>query len=264
MLGHINCIISAPRTGSNKFCEVISGVKTVDGYYEIFHELDAYGINNNVISFINKKMNTSFENTVDEDFGIFRRSQPDVFLELLNKYLLEENKKHLFFKLFFNQLPEEALEKLFKVKKISFIFLVRNILDIYISQVKASDLSSWDSVDTTQIKINLDRKKFLTYQDRILNWYSYCYSKINNKSTIKFINYENIFSNGDVDKNILSSVGLNKEKSIIKEPFFVKQDKNIDWFDKVKNPDTVLGLLNENKIIVDIQKYIEDKFKMGV
>ena len=71
-----------------------------------------------------------------------------------------------------------------------YIYLTRNAIDSYISNIKAKTINAWDGVDTTSIKANVDIKDLYTYID----WTNFCISTITNSiEKISIIYYKWLF-----------------------------------------------------------------------
>ena len=71
-----------------------------------------------------------------------------------------------------------------------YIYLNRNAIDSYISNIKAKTINAWDGVDTTSIKANVDIKDLYTYID----WTNFCISTITNSiEKISIIDYKWLF-----------------------------------------------------------------------
>tara|TARA_X000000368_G_C22900784_1_gene654009 strand:+ start:169 stop:966 length:798 start_codon:yes stop_codon:yes gene_type:complete len=258
------CLITVARSGSNWFCNAVKNIDGIKGYYELFHPLQPYGLSNNDIEYLSKIHRDQFsyvDGSIDDNqFNKFRLSKPNMFLSTLLKLAQENNDKKIFFKLFNEHLSDNSLKKLHRNKSLHYIFLLRNILDSYISLEKASNLNKWNKVDTTDIKIEIDKSKLLSYQTKILKWYKYNYSSISNENIINIVNYEDISVRSDKEKslnNIYSSLNFKDLKiAIDKKHSYTVQDKNESWRDKVININEVERLLKNKKIITNLKERI--------
>lgn len=53
------------------------------------------------------------------------------------------------------------------------IFVVRRLIDTYVSLVKATALDAWRGTDLTPVKVKLDAGRFATWLDEQHSWYGY-------------------------------------------------------------------------------------------
>ena len=70
-------------------------------------------------------------------------------------------------------LPREVVERdLLGRPGMRTIFVVRRLIDTYVSLVKATALDAWRTTDLTPVKVKLDAGRFATWLDEQQAWYS--------------------------------------------------------------------------------------------
>jgi hypothetical protein len=71
-------------------------------------------------------------------------------------------------------LPRDVVERdLLGRPRMRTIFVVRRLIDTYVSLAKATALDAWRDTDLTPVKVKLDARRFLTWLDEQQAWYGY-------------------------------------------------------------------------------------------
>lgn len=261
----IICLISSPRTGSNRLCEIVKSIPEVNGMYEIFHPENAWGIKAEEIEYINSITGSSFKierHSNEPELIEFIRQNPSRFLELIVNFSEKAGYKYLFFKVFSEHMPLDQLMSLAVIHNINFVFLTRNTIDTYISLVKASSTDQYDRVNTTSLKPEISVNQFLDFQNNMIKWYTSCFLYDATRQTPIVIRYEDLYdsktSDVDVIGEALASFGIEIPKNT-KEFRHQRQDMTPDWRDKIANPEDLETLILQHRVITDISTMLNIK-----
>lgn len=182
------------------------------------------------------------------------------FVILLSDFFNELNYKYLTVKFTKNyKVSDFHLLKIANMKNTSTIFILRNPMDIYISQQKADNIKVWKSVDTTEMKIEVNPNKFLSFYKQLMEFYQNSYKIFSQNNHIKIITYDEIYNNSnnwqdnviDLFNNITHQ---NNFKEYHSDSKFIKQDKSKNWRDKVTNPIQIEDFISNNQEV-----YIESE-----
>ena len=74
--------------------------------------------------------------------------------------------------------------------RFKYIYLTRNAIDSYISNIKANSINCWNDVDTTDIEVDINMRRLYQYID----WTNFCISTITNSiEKISIIDYRWLF-----------------------------------------------------------------------
>ncbi len=190
------CLISNPRTGSNRVCEIVGSMPSVCMRYEIFHSENAWGVSAEDIEYINLHNSTAFEiqnHSNQAQFTDYRRTCPAEFLNLLSRHDQQAGSQYFFFKLFDHHLTFDRFLKLSKSGHIQFVFLTRGTIDMYISALKANEVNQFSRVDTTNIMPRVSVENFLSFQQEHVRWYSSAYVVARQVCDPIIVRYEDIF-----------------------------------------------------------------------
>jgi hypothetical protein len=223
------------RTGSSYLMQVFKSchkTKVLSAYGEIFTSIDI----------ILRSFNIDNKNT---EWAI---NNPIEYLDLINNKIKNTNIDYLFSKIqikYFMNLSPDQQSRLINYPDSKIIIIKRNILDTYISEVKAKQVNKMSMVDTSDIKIHLDINDFLEYYKLVISYYKRLTELLreNNKKYL-ILNYEDIHENRlNVDKinYILEKLkyldlNLNINHDMYKSINFVfKQDRNTSIKNKILN-----------------------------
>ena len=221
------------RTGSSYLMQVFKScnkTKVLSAYGEIFTSVDL----------ILKSFNITNKNSE------WAKNNPIDYLDLITSNI--KNHDNLFSKIqikYFMSLSPDQQARLINYPDSKIIIIKRNILDTYISDIKAKQVNKMSMIDTSEIKIYLDINDFLEYHTLVTSYYKRLTEILreNNKKYL-IINYEDIHKNileENKIKYILDRIKfLDLELSINPDiyktiNFVFKQDKNTHVRDKILN-----------------------------
>lgn len=172
----------------------------------------------------------SFENSghrVEADGGLANgsaRANPSGFLDALSESSNLLDYKFVAMKLLWHQLSGEDIRRVIERLDVTTLVLIRDPVDTYISEIKATRTSAWNSLDYTDLKPELDpdhfkdwtihRKKFLDFIEK-------------NASFIwGYLRYEDLFGNQRKgDKSFSRAMALMGLSAHNEGPTTVKQDR---------------------------------------
>lgn len=235
-------ILTPGRSGSTYFLNNIANIPEFYAFGEIFSNDGLNRLNGYENDFISK---TNIQN---DDLYEFIKHNPEILLDFL-KTKLDDRYKIFFYKILIHQLQLKHIIKICKRSENKTIFLVRNVIDTYISDFKAEHFSVYTYLDTTnykpEIDINLLMDFYYDMNDRLIKIYD-------NVDTIKIvIGYEN-FIDVDQDKLIKNYIKLFLIFGINIPTFNLgnlpKQDKNSFWGDKISNYNEINHFIIENNL----------------
>ena len=166
------CFVAAPRTGTNHFCNILKNYTEINSHFEIFHKLGAMGLSDDDVASVSKDFQKNFAGREDPALVASIKLQPGRFVESLQRRTQDLNKSVLSFKVFPGQLPDELfLNEILLREDVVPIFILRRLIDSYISTEKAKKLKSWHTTDTTDQKISLRADEFLAWRREVCEWY---------------------------------------------------------------------------------------------
>lgn len=242
------CLYSNPRTGSNHICELLNSNLNIISLYEIFHTYDVKNFINNeyldaLIPYMIEHANIKFNNINDfkQQLFFFRNENMVLFFNLIINFFKKiKNIDAICFKLFDGHIIDEEIFNEI-INKCDFILVLkRNVVDTFVSELKAEQTKEFINFDTTELKIIFDASKFKDYMLTSNKWYN----KITRINKLLFvINYE-CFCDKNIEqkysylqKNIFDQLGI---KLILNTEYTLtifKQDKNKNIEDKIINID---------------------------
>jgi len=263
-MSRVIAVIATERTGTNYFCDLMIKSLSINGMYEIFHPDMPYGLNDVLIA---KALNKSLKEISALDNKLkakLVKSNPKHIIDVLVRH---EQKTSLF-KIFPGHLNSSVVKSsILENPDVIKVIIDRSPLDVYISQHKAGSISKWGHVDTTDIKINLDRCQFDAWFKNRKEWYDVCSNTVENSNQkYVYINYSDIESRTPEELvNFFIQLMAECDCKLIKSDAIVsnlmkKQDNSQSPAHKVKNwpqfersfPGGVIdshyfsGFLNEN------------------
>lgn len=233
------------------------------------------------------KDNMSIENFLIENEKIFINSNhKDLYKKLLNKKSLKTENilvyidilskltssvgyKYALFKITphkSNLINNISLQDIANDKDSEFFFFFRNIMDIYISALKAKKLKKWSEIDTTTMTLNIDKERFYKFYKFYVEWILSSVEELKIKKRINYFTYEDIFNNQKkIIDNFLKSFNylidendlkINHKDAINVLGSYTKQDKSLDWRQKINNSDEIEEFIRSKNIILNPSKII--------
>ena len=170
-------------------------------------------------------------------------NKPKSLIFKVHKHLMK-NEEYFMFKVFHDHLKISQLKELLEFRLNKIIILKRRPIDMFISLCKAQKLKKFSYVDTTDLKIKIDTKRFLKYHFTIKKSYE-LYKKLSlkHKGKINIIDYDEFkgFKEDEtylILKNKLTSIGINLNPDFNTSSKFFKQEKELLYASKVVNWET--------------------------
>lgn len=236
---NVIALIATERTGTNYFCDLMGKSLNINRMYEIFHPDVPYGLEDALIA---KALNKSFKEVAglnNKEKARLVRGNPGQIVDGLVNY----GEKDSLFKVFSGHLDHSFVKTgILKRPDIIKVIIDRSPLDVYISQQKAGTISKWGNVDTTGIKINLDRRQFDAWFKTRKSWYDFCVHtlKRSNQKCVS-INYTDIETRTpealvDFFIGLMATHGCNLTRSdVAVRGLMKKQDNSQGPWQKVGN-----------------------------
>lgn len=184
-----------------------------------------------------------------------------VYINILSKLTSSVGYKYALFKITphkSNLINNISLQDIADDKDSEFFFFFRNIMDIYISSLKARKLQKWSGIDTTTMTLNIDKERFYKFYKFYVQWILTNLEILKSTKRIKFFSYEDIFNDetkiitkfsesfnylietNDYENDYNNSINLLSE--------FKKQDKTLNWRNKINNSDEIHEFIISKKI----------------
>ena len=238
-MSDVIAIIATERTGTNYFCDLIIKALDINGMYEIFHPDVSYGLSDVLIS---RALSREFKSVC----SLNRKEKADLVRanpELVLDGLASHSAKTSVFKIFPGHLHDKVVrEAILENHNVRKVVIDRSPLDVFISQHKAGSIAKWGGVDTTGLKVDLDRKKFDAWFKSRSAWYEQAKNiTINSGQAITYLNYRDIESRSpealvEFFINQMAEVGCKLLKSDHPVSDLMKrQDKSAGPAEKVSN-----------------------------
>jgi hypothetical protein len=231
-------IISHPRFGSTFLCELLNSVEDTKCYFEIFHH-HSKAVENGFRDDTKKMLDVLNCNNVEEVKLALRR-RPEKCVDQLQKI---SQKKNIFFKVFPGHVNDDTLRRLIAHSD-NCIFLKRNVLNAYCSNIIANQSSKWQDLNTSESKVFFYRKKFLWFIHGVLKFYDKCEKICNDLGvSYSYVDYELLSINGAVNADyIKNKFNLELQSTTTK---IKKQDKRDVPIEKLFNSESAMRFLKK-------------------
>ncbi|WP_221585421.1 hypothetical protein [Microbacterium sp. G2-8] len=165
-------VLSAPRNGTNYFCECLDGLPEVVGLYEIFNPGGVYGTGReNLLPALVQAADVRAGSETDPELIRFFREQREEALSALAEAVRHTGRGVLAYKVFPSQVEHDALIGLLSAPHRRAMFLVRDRLSVYVSYRKALLAESWKHTDTSGIRPEIDADDFLAWSRENDVWF---------------------------------------------------------------------------------------------
>jgi hypothetical protein len=166
------CILSVGRTGTNHLAKILSHIPEIDSRRELFNLDRIWWMHPHELAEFSRRVGKALPCSPESRQTVNTvRRRPGLALDCLVDMLAPE-KRVLTFKVFVNQLTVRQVKKaIIRRPDTVIIFIRRRPIDTYISHRKASQLRQWVRVDTTDIKVNIDVRRFLKWWRQTSAWY---------------------------------------------------------------------------------------------
>lgn len=254
-------IISAPRSGTNYFCDTMEAFSEIAGLFEIFNPRGVFGASGYpelFTSFLDGNPKLVEGTPIAEQPVLIRtfRDQPVASVQILEEDLHKVRKEYISYKIFPNQIPDEKLTVLLRELAAAAIFIVRSRIATFISFKKAMLTDQWHNTDTRDMKLSLDLQEFLSWCEGHDAWFHNT-SDIAMRLRIPslFISYEsdiNMDKENLVEKILLGmrSIGVSLHyPDTMTHAKFRKQDTQGDPFDKLENGTEIREALSQQGLL---------------
>lgn len=237
-------VLGLGRSGSNLLSSILRNIEGNAGFFEIFFEHKAQGLQHfpEILKRVAVAIGTETEDPESPSFLAARDADPVAFFEALSAASRAEGHQSMTCKIFAKQISISNLQILLRRPNLSVIYLTRNRIDRYISDIKGSITKRYVQDDTTQLRPRLDVTKFLSkafQQDRELD--EMHRAVVESGVRFSHLRYEMDLDQDDILRTArvtetLRALGhVPTFKTIGTENWIVKQDQNPDWRAKVEN-----------------------------
>ncbi|MCV0424332.1 MAG: sulfotransferase domain-containing protein [Roseibium sp.] len=171
---HRLIVVACERSGTNWHQELLSNHSTAYVLNDFFNPVGAFGLARYNEAGL-KAIRSFFRNEAleerSEQLTATIRSDPEKFLSFLGDHAREMGKTVLSLVLFPDHLPQISVRRLLDSERTSIVFLVRNRLERYVSLLKARQLRIWKRRDTSDMRVKVDLRAFLSESRVIDDWY---------------------------------------------------------------------------------------------
>ncbi|KZX58398.1 hypothetical protein A3709_02750 [Halioglobus sp. HI00S01] len=233
-------IIATERTGTNYFCDLVGKGLQLKQMWEIFHPSVPFGLTPEDIA---SGCNIPIER-VQKMSDIDRASLVRKNCRGIVTYLSGHEETSLF-KIFPNHLnAKQVRRQILKNQKVQKVIIDRNVIDVYVSELKAVHIQKWGHVDTSEIRVMIDFGRFKKWLQERRRWYSHALEILQSSGQdYIYYPYSKISSLSPEDlvhdfHSSLSSMGIEVESREGElENLLQKQDRSKSYSEKVKNWD---------------------------
>lgn len=240
-------VLSAPRSGTNFFCECLADLPEVMGMHEIFNKDGVFGVDSDrKLSILNEVTGLNASSLRSEQLINFFRDRPIEAVEALSETARQIDKKFVSYKIFPGHVSNPSLEELLSAKHRYPIVLTRRRLDVYVSLQKARISKSWRHSDTSDLKPRIETHEFLEWSKANDDWYRQITDSLDRHGRgFRILSYS-----ADVDipkselmRNLVTTLrfeGIDvSAPSAPEAERFNRQDLKTDPFSKIANGDEV-------------------------
>jgi hypothetical protein len=250
-------ILSAPRSGTNYFCECMNAFPEVHGFHELFNPNAAFGLGRRIAPDVGKQLGLDdVEVATDPRLTRIFHDDPLRALRAVTAVSREMGATTISYKIFPRQLPMEKLEQIIDDDHRHVVFMVRRRLDVYISYQKAVATGSYTQTSTAEVKPTIDVEDFLAWARRTDEWYDACFDLVRARG--RKISIARYRTDINLPKRVLlerTSEALAYHGVTVTLPErrlrrkFQRQDKNVGPFMKIANGDELRAALRERKAL---------------
>lgn len=250
-------VVSLPRSGTNYFCATIGTIRNALSMGEIFSPTGVMGLSGK--SFLESEFAAEIGAEGHRTPGLIGtfRTDPLRSVARIKRAMREApNKSLLSFKVFPDQLTEEDLHALCSSHADAAIILVRARLDCFVSLLIARKAGTFHSVDTSDIRVEVDPDAFLEWAREADAWLA------RQERMIRDTGLPLILLSYDIDVN--KATPLLQEKiyfllrslmlpAVFPKPrdkvHFSKQDDRSDVFDRISNAGDLRAALESRNLL---------------
>ncbi|HEY3146623.1 MAG TPA: sulfotransferase [Dongiaceae bacterium] len=166
------CILGIARTGTNHLARILSDIPEIDSRRELFNPRRCWSMRPDELSELSRRSGKVFPCSPEDTQAVREvRRRPALMLDCLADRMAPE-KKILCFKVFKDQLSmRQVRTAIISRPDTIIVFIRRRPIDAYVSQRKACLINTWQSVDTTQIKVDIDAGRYIRWWRGVSKWY---------------------------------------------------------------------------------------------
>ncbi len=250
-------ILSAPRSGTNYFCECMNAFPEVFGFAELFNPNATFGLGRRIVPEVGSRLGLDdVEVATDRRLTTIFRERPLDALRAVSDVSRDKGASVFSYKVFPGQLPLDTLGRLLDDDHRHVIFMVRRRLDVYISYQKAVLVGSYTQTDTKEVTPTIDVDAFLTWARRTDDWYNGCFELVREKGkTITIARYKTDINLPKRELLERASRALGYHGVTVTVPEgqlrrrFKRQDKRSEPFKKIANGEELRAALRQAKAL---------------
>lgn len=246
-------VISAPRSGTNYFCDTMGTFSGVLPLFEIFNPGGVFGLNRDGLALkVADAAGLDAKDAKEKPLRRYFRQSPIQALDTLTELAAHEGYQFVSYKIFPRQLSDDFLDHLLSDQRRTVVFLARRRLDTCISYKKAQVQEVWAQKDTTAIKPDLPFNQFLYWARRFETFFQGCYQRvITNGLEHCILDYDlDVVGNRTevlrtLNRRLVKAGVSLKEDWRPSRSRFSQQDKTIDPFARIQGGDDLKAELIE-------------------
>lgn len=250
-------LISAPRSGTNFFCECLIDLPEVMGLYEIFNPGGVYGAaRGEQLPILSELAGIPAESASDPDLIRLFRQRPAEALDALGETARRTGRSVVSYKVFPKQLDQAVFADLLVADHRVPVILTRNRLDVFISYEKARQSKTWKNSDTSGMKPTIDVDAFVEWARGNDDWFASCADMLDGfGKRFRMLSYA---TDVDVPKpDLLANLRatLVADGVDVSDPAkmpnerFIRQDVKAEPFAKIANGDELRAALLERDLL---------------
>lgn len=254
--------LSFARTGSNFLLSVLknNNNNNIKAVFEPFHPKGCLNLTDNESNKIGRIFDLEINNCKNDELVKVIHEKPVRFLRKTQELLITEE-KYLMFKIFPGHLETPKLERIIEKLDSNVVILKRRPIDMFISLCKAQKIKEFTTRDTTNIDIQLDADRYISYHKNLKKWHDE-YKRISLKYTNKVISvdYEDFIGYSEENiyyllysKLLSNNINLNSKFNLTSK--VIKQDTGSIYSSKVSNWGLFFKTLLEKNQLETLNKF---------
>jgi hypothetical protein len=186
-------LISAQRSGTNRFQDLVGRSPNVLALREIFSRAGVFGLmasGNLPLQMLGRRLSVTGLSERDPRAVRFARDHPLELIVLLEDAARALGRDAISLTVMPGDLPDETLRAVLGHRHVTPVLLLRQQLARYVSLVKARHLGRWSRTETTQLKFPLDLPDFRAEAEAVETWFVQIAGLIGNGERIRELRYE--------------------------------------------------------------------------
>ena len=230
-------LFAAPRTGSTNLMKELAKLDGVVALDEVFHPQLTHSLSANCKKFIAQKIPCKDKN--------YAHKYPVKVIERIVDFYKKTETKVLVLSVFPGHLGSRVIFGMFQTLPVKVLFMQRRPVDMFISQQKANKTKKYASIDTTELKVDINTERYLQWYMGMHGWYSFHHSMLEKISPpCLFLHYEKLYAaprRRQEFNRITEFLNVPQISERQLSPM-KKQDANLNWFSKIDNNGKALDL----------------------